>query len=387
MGLGIIGGVLLGEHAAAVSPVGELFIRLLLMAAIPLVFFNVVSGITSLSDIDFLGRLGVKTFLYYLITTSTALWIGLIAAGLVKPGEGMHITGSFMGPVSDVPNISDLVLDLVPENAINAFRDGNVGQVLVVGLFVGIASLLLPTAQKERLQGGFALAAGLLRQMVKVVLKFAPISIGALVAATVGEYGSEIFGPLARFVLAIWMAQVVMVILYMGLLYFTTRRAPLAWLRETAPLYATSAATCSSLASLVVSMNVAKTRLKLPENVYNFTLPLGAQLNKDGTAIMLTAVLIFTAQASNISLSYGDLWIVVLFGLLIVIGSGGIPTGGLVVAIVFVQAFGLPLELIGVVAGVYRLIDMGNTTVNCMSDMVLTTILSDSESRKADAAP
>ena len=385
MGVGIVVGIAAGEDAMVVRPVGDLFIRLLLMAAIPLVFFNLVAGITSLSDIRILGRLGLRTVTYYVATTSVALTLGLGLAHWLKPGEGMQLSQPVNQSFGEVPSVMQVIVDLFPENVFRAFSSGNVAQVVVFAIFIGVATLLLPPDQKEKLKSGFVTVAMLLRELVRVVLYFAPIGVGALAAATVGEYGNAIFGPLAKFIGSVWLAHVIMVLFYMLLLFAMTRRSPVQWLRTTAPLYATTAATCSSLASLVVSMNVAQNRLSIPERIYSFTLPLGAQLNKDGTAIMLTTVLLFTAQAAGVEFSLAEQFTIVLVGLVLSEGSGGIPGAGLVIALIFVESFNLPLEIAGIVAGIYRLIDMGGTTVNCMGDLVWTTVLSDIEDERPPA--
>ena len=150
--------------------------------------------------------------------------------------------------------------------------------------------------------------------------------------------------------------------------------------------WATTIATCSSLASLAVAFEVAEDRLKLPQRIYSFTLPLGAQLNKDGTSIMLAGVLLFTAQAAGVDFSLASQISIILIGLVLSEGSGGIPGGGLVIALIFVQAFSLPLEIAAIVAGIYRLIDMGSTTINVMGDMVGTAIVSHSERHSAEAS-
>ena len=385
MGLGIVLGIVVGEQATVVRPVGDLFIKLLLMGAIPLVFFNLVAGITSLSDIRILGRLGLRTVFYYIGTTSVALALGLGLAHWLRPGEGMQLSEPVDKSFGDVPSVTQVVIDLFPENIFQAFSLGNVAQVVVFAIFVGIATLLLPPEQKDKLKTGFVTVAMLLRELVRVVLYFAPIGVGALAAATVGEYGSAIFGPLAKFIGAVWSAHLIMMVFYMIVLFLMTRRSPVRWLKTTAPLYATTAATCSSLASLVVSMNIAQNRLRIPERIYGFTLPLGAQLNKDGTAIMLTIVLLFTAQAAGVEFSLAEQFTIVVVGLILSEGSGGIPGGGLVIALIFVESFNLPLEIAGIVAGIYRLIDMGGTTVNCMGDLVWTTVLSDIEKDRVPA--
>ena len=386
MGIGILGGVIFGERATVVAPIGDLFIRLLLMSAVPLVFFNLIAGITSLSNIAILGRLGLRTFGYYVTTTAAALTLGLTMTSILRPGCGMQLTEEVSDEFGQVPAVTEVILDLFPENVFSAFAEGHIGQVVVFAIFVGITTLLLPTEQKSKLQDMFALIAELLRKLVGVVLYFGPIGVGALAANTVGEYGGAIFGPLARFITTVWFTQAVMVTFYMFLLIVLARRHPLEWLRTTSPLYATTAATCSSLASLVVAMDIAEKRLKLPQNVYSFTLPLGAQLNKDGTSIMLAGVLLFTAQAAGVEFTLTQAITILLIGLLLSEGSGGIPGGGLVIALIFVEAFNLPVEIAGIVAGIYRLIDMGSTTVNVMGDLVWTTILSDQEAKKENSS-
>jgi Na+/H+-dicarboxylate symporter len=209
----------------------------------------------------------------------------------------------------------------------------------------------------------------------------APLCLGALAAATIGEYGSKIMGPLLKFIGGVYTAQILMIFFYMLLLYFIGKVSPLWFLKKTSTLYYTTIATCSSLASLAVSLKIAETKLQLPKKIYGFTLPLGAQFNKDGTAIMLSAVLIFTAQAVGWQLTLFDIIQVIIVGLIVVEGSGGIPGGGLVVAMIFAKAFNLPLEVVAVVGGIYRLIDMGNTTVNCMGDLVGTVLISKQESK------
>jgi Na+/H+-dicarboxylate symporter len=384
MCIGVVVGIVFGQQALTLKPIGDLFIKLLLMAAIPLVFFNLLSGISSLQDVLILGRFGIKTIIYYLITTAMSLTVGLLMANYFEPGKGMTLKGGVDDSFGSVPKVLDIILGLFPSNVFEAFSSGNVAQIVVFAIFLGVATLLMPMGQKEKLQGFFTLVADLFRQLVQIVLLLGPIGVGALAASTVGEFGPKIFGPVAVFIFVVWAAQGVMVIFYLIILKLLTGRNPIIWLKTTASLYATTAATCSSLASLVVAMDVARNRLKIPEKIYTFTLPLGAQLNKDGTSIMLAGVLLFTAQAAGVEFDLASMISILLVGLLLSEGAGGIPGGGLVIAFIFVEAFNLPLEIAAIVAGIYRLIDMGSTTINVMGDLVWTTILSDLEDRKTN---
>ena len=171
----------------------------------------------------------------------------------------------------------------------------------------------------------------------------------------------------------------------MFLLRMFTEQKPSQFRRETGPLWATTVATTSSLASLSVALEMAK-KIRLPRSLYTFTLPLGAQLNKDGTSIMLGAVLLFTAQAAGVDFEAASFVTILLIGLLLSEGSGGIPGGGFVMALIYVQAFNLPIEVAAIVGGIYRLVDMGNTTVNVMGDMVGTSLVAYSESKREQHA-
>ncbi|HCO13529.1 MAG TPA: dicarboxylate/amino acid:cation symporter [Gemmatimonadetes bacterium] len=381
MVIGSMVGGIFGDAAAIVEPVGDLFIRLLVLAAVPLVFFNLLAGLTVLSDVKTFGRLAGKTMTYYVMTDVAALLLGLGAMALLRPGIGMQFTGSVDGPVGTVPSIAEVLLGMIPRNAFEAFVEGNVVQIVVIAVLIGVATLLLAEDSRMRLAGLYQDVSALFRRLVDVILLTAPVGIGALVAVTVGTHGAALLGPMARFLAGVYLAQLVVFLAYMGLLRLSGARSPLKFLRETGPLWATTAATTSSLASLSVSLETAD-RMGLPSSVYSFTLPLGAQLNKDGTSVMLGAVLLFTAQVAGVSFTPAALVSVVLIGLLLSEGSGGIPGGGFVIALIYVQAFNLPIEIAAIVGGIYRLVDMGNTTVNVMGDLVGTCLVVRSESKR-----
>jgi len=383
---GVLGGIF-GERAMVVAPLGQLFIKLLMMTAVPLVFFNLIAGLTSLTDVRALGRLGAKISIYYVFTTVTALTLGLVTMHTLQPGKNLVTTQeeAVEQNFGEVPAVQDVILDLVPKHVFASFAEGNVAQVVVFAVLLGIAALLMGESDQKKLRDAFELLAKLMRKLVELILRVSPVAFGALAASMVGEYGSRILGPLGVFLAGVWGAQAVMVILYLTALYVMTKRSPWTFLKKTAPLYATTAATCSSLASLVVSLEVAEKRMKLPRSVYSFTLPLGAQMNKDGTSIMLAGVLLMAAQSAGVEFTLASQITVILIGLLLSNGSSGIPGGGLVIAMIFVQAFNLPMEIAAMVGGIYRLVDMGSTTINCMGDMVGTTIVADSEAKRAEA--
>jgi Na+/H+-dicarboxylate symporter len=375
-------GAVFGESVTIVQPLGDLFIRLLVLAAVPLIFFNLLAGLTTLSDVRTFGRLATKTMSYFVVTDLIALSLGMGAMLVLKPGVGMQLTEEVGETVGEVPAIADVLLGMVPTNIFEAFAAGNVVQLVVVSVFLGVATLMLKAPVKNRLSQGYQDVAALFRRLVDLILLIAPVGIAALMAVTVGRYGTQLIGPMTKFLVGVWACQFIVVCGYMILLRVFTDRRPLAFLRDTGLLWATTAATTSSLASLSVGLEMAE-KINLPRQIYSFTLPLGAQLNKDGTAVMLGAVLIFTAQAAGVSFSPAAFVTILLVGLLLSEGSGGIPGGGFVIALIFVQAFNLPIEIAAIVGGIYRLVDMGNTTVNIMGDMVGTSLVVQSEVGRA----
>ncbi len=383
--VGAVLGAVVGERIAVVQPVGDLFVRLLVLAAIPLVFFNLLSGLTALSDVRTFGRLAKKIISYYVLTDLVAVALGLAAMALLQPGVGMKLTEQVQDTVGTVPSVVDVFVGIIPTNMFQAFTEGNVLQVVVLAVFLSIATLMLGGNSRDRLVEFYSDLAALFRRLVDLILVVAPIGISALIAVTVGRYGAALLGPMTKFLLGVYFAQLIVFISYMFLLRMFTEQKPSQFLRETGPLWATTVATTSSLASLSVALEMAK-KIRLPRSLYTFTLPLGAQLNKDGTSIMLGAVLLFTAQAAGVDFEAASFVTILLIGLLLSEGSGGIPGGGFVMALIYVQAFNLPIEVAAIVGGIYRLVDMGNTTVNVMGDMVGTSLVAYSESKREQHA-
>ncbi len=381
--IGVAGGLWFGEGALVVEPIGELFLRLLMMAAIPLVVFNLLAGLTALDDIGSFGRIGWRVFLYYTGTTTCALTIGIVLMLAIQPGAGAPVVGEVPENLGETPSVWGTIIGLVPRNVFAALAEGKVASIVVFTALFGVATLSLPVEQRQPLGQFFDRVAQALRRLVGGILYLAPYGVAALAATTIGRHGAELLGPMAKLIGAIWIGQLAMVALYLVLYKLLVKASPWRFLQLSAPLYATTATTCSSLASLAVSLDIAGRKLRLPKRIYGFTLPLGAQINKDGTSIMLTGVLLFTAQAAGVEFGLASLLAVLLIGLLLSEGSGGLPGGGFVVSLIFVEAFNLPLEIAAAVAGVYRLIDMGNTTINCMGDLVGTSIVSKFEERRS----
>jgi len=376
MAVGAIVGFWMGPAAGELKPVGDIFIRLLIMAAIPLIFFTLMSGLTTIKEAGFVGRLTARILVYYIVTSVIAFAIAIVVMNLVQPGDGFHLTGAVKGEIGHMPSLSAVILDIFPDNIAKAFATGNVTQIVVFGVFLGIATLFLGERDRERVAAFFETGRALFIRLVAIIIAFAPIGLGVLTAYSVGVYGSKIAGPLLKFIGAIYLSELVMFGVIMILLYAVARVSPLFFLKRTYPLYLTTAGTTSSLASLAQALQIAEEKLHIPRSVCGFTLPFGVQFTKDGTGIFLAGILLFAAQSQGQVLELGTIIVIVLTGLLLATGSGGVPGGGLVVGLVFVKAFGLPIEIAVLIGGIYHILDMANTTLNVMNDMVATVIAS-----------
>ena len=374
MAIGVIVGFWMGPSAGSMKPVGDIFIRLLVMAAIPLIFFTLMSGLTTIKEAGFVGRLTARILVYYVVTSIIAFSIAIAVMDWIQPGSGFHLKGEVKGEIGQMPSLATVVLDVFPSNIAQSFATGNVTQIVVFGVFLGVAALWLEDHHRASVVAFFDTGRALFIRLVGIIIAFAPIGLGVLTAYSVGVYGSKIAGPLLKFIGAIYLSEFAMFAVIMILLYVIARVSPLFFLRRTYPLYFTTAGTTSSLASLAQALQIAEEKLHIPRNICGFTLPFGVQFTKDGTGIFLAAILLFAAQSQGQVLALGTIIIVVLTGLLLATGSGGVPGGGLVVGLVFVKAFGLPIEIAVLIGGIYHILDIGNTTLNVMNDMVATVI-------------
>jgi Na+/H+-dicarboxylate symporter len=375
MAVGVIVGFAMGDSVVAIKPLGDWFINLLIMAAVPLLFLSLVSGLLNISEARTLPKTLARLFVYYVFTSVCALLLGLTVTHWLQPGVGFHLLGKVTKEVGTVPTFVDIINDMIPKNIAAAFATGQTTQLVVFGLFLGLCGIFISEPYRTNLRTFFETAFVLFQRIVAAIIETAPIGLGVLTAVTIGQYGAKIAGPLARYLGSIYIAETLMFLIVMALLYALGRVSPITFLRQTYPVYLTAAGTTSSLATLSHTLQIAEERLRLPRSIYGVTLPLGVQFAKDGTGVFLAATLLFTAQAQGVDISPALAIPVVLTGLLLATGSGGIPGGGIVVALVFVKAFGLPVTITAIVAGIYHLIDMPNAVLNVMNDLVATVIV------------
>lgn len=380
MFLGAICGAVFGEKILVIAPLGKIFLNLLKMVALPLIIVNLIAGISSLSDPKIFGRVGAKIMLYYACTTCFALIIGISSGYLLKPGTGFILQGKYEGAISKIPSFGDTIIQLLPSNIFSALTSGKFDQIIMFSVFIGVAILFLGNDDRVYLADLFERLARLFRKLVGIIMLYAPIGIFALMAGTVGKYGKMLAGFLVKYIAATYVSILLMICIYIILFFLFTKKSPVYLLKNAMPIIVTALGTSSSLASIPVNLGCADS-MKVPRSISGFTIPLGAQLNKDGNGIMLALTFLFASQTVGVPLSLPILIKVIFLGLILTTGAGGVPGGGIVTIAIIIDAFGLPLEVVGIVAGIFALIDMGLTMLNCLGDLVGTAIIAQSEEK------
>jgi len=378
--LGAILGAIGGPGIVWVKPVGTVFVSLLKMLIVPLIFATLVVGVASIAEPKKLGRVAGKTIIFYLITTAFAIIIGLLLGNIIQPGAGMNLV--LEGPVKEAagaPSLIDTFVNLIPKNPVGAMAQGKVLQVIVFALFFGFAMTLAGEKGKAILKffEGFAET---MYKLTGIVMGFAPYGVFALIATTVGTHGLPVLIPFAKLIFAVYLGVIIHeVVVYSGMVSIIAKISPVKFFTGFSEASLLAFSTCSSSATLPVSMRAAQDNLKVSPTISSFVQPLGATINMDGTALYQGVCALFVAQAYGISLGFGGQLTVLVTALLASIGTAGVPGAGLVMLTVVLASVGLPLEGIALIAGVDRILDMARTSCNVTGDAACAVVVAKTE--------
>lgn len=379
--LGVIVGSIMGPSAHYLKPIGSAFLGLLNMLVVPLVFTSMAVGVTSIEDFSKLGRVGVKTLLLFLATTAIAIIIGLFFAKIFNPGLGMGLSAEEVKVTLNdgAPRISDIILSLIPQNPIAAFASGNILQVIVFSILVGLAINLSKEKGKPVAQFLESFA-NVMFSLTNMIMRLAPIGVFAIMAWVAGEFGWKVLYPLLKLLIAHYLACIVhLIVVFGGILVLMVKVKPLPFFRGMGDAIALAASTTSSSATLPATLHCAQENLGVSKNIAGFIIPLGATVNMNGTAIFHALAAVFISQAYGISLGMQDLIIIVVTATLSAVGCAGIPGGGLVTLSIVLSSVGLPLEGIAIVAGIDRLRDIIGTVLNILGDAVVSVYVAKTE--------
>jgi Na+/H+-dicarboxylate symporter len=358
------------------DPVGTLFIDGIKMTVVPLVFFSIVSGVTTVADPKKLGRIGGKTILIFLL--GIAVSTGLIWAGIIDPGENVNISKTDEKvELKEAPSMKDILTNIVPSNPVKAMAEGDMLQILFFALMVGIGMALLKEKTKH-IQQFIEQANEVMMKLVGIIVKVIPYAAFALIARAVGEAGIELMGSIVWYMLTVLVGLVFHgAITYSAMIIFLARRSPLHFYRKMAPAMQVAFSTSSSAATLPVTMECVEKGLKVPKSICSLVVPLGTTINMDGTAIMHGVASVFIAQLYGVDLSLTDQLTIVLTSTLASAGAPAIPGAALVPLTMVLTSVGLPVDgaAIAIIIGVDRLIDMAKTVINVTGDAVCSTVV------------
>ena len=379
--LGSAVGLLLGERASVLSPLGDLFLRLLNMLIVPIIVFTLLTGIRQLSPAR-LGRIGGATIALYALTTTMAGIIGLVVANVLQPGRGVEfVPGEAKSQAP--PTLTEVVLGIVPTNPVAAMAEGNLLATVFFIIVFGVALTYIRARQDEYAESvdslfeAFEIGAEAMFVVVRGVLEYGVVGVFALMAVGIGTEGIGVFSSLGMLVLAVALAVVVQItVTYLFVLMQVIGDvSPIAFLAGARDAMVTAFATRSSSGTLPVTMTNAEEDLRIDERVYSFALPIGATANMDGAALRQAITVMFAANAVGQPLMLSEQVLVLVVAVLISIGTAGVPGAGLVMLTVILNQVGLPLEIVGFVAGVDPILGRIATMNNVTGDLAVATIV------------
>ena len=385
-------GAALGEKALLFEPLGTLFLKALNMVVVPLIVTSIVSGVANIGGAENIGRLGLKTFFYYITTSLFAILVGLAFVNLIEPGVGADL--GLKEPAEELAltmqehysgspweTILGIVVRMVPTNPVRSMVEGEMLQIIVFCILFGYFVTRVPDPYRTRMAGLFEAGFQVMMKLTHFIILFAPIGVFGLVAKMVATAGVGVFRDLGVYALTVVAGLFVHACITLPSLLLVIGKgvSPVRHLKAMAAALLTAFSTSSSSATLPLTMESVEENVGVSNKVSSFVLPLGATINMDGTALYECVAAMFIAQACGIQLGLGQQFIVVVTALLVSIGAAGIPMAGLVMMVVILKAVGLPLEGVGLILAVDRILDMCRTTVNVWSDSCGAVVIARTE--------
>ena len=385
--LGVVAGIVFGEKMSTVGFIGTIFLRLLRVGVVPLILCNIVIAVAGIGDLKKLGRIGIKMFILFMATTLVAAVIGLVFGLIVNPGLGYTMTE--VGEVTEqtAPTVSSVILGFFGTDIISSMANAEMLPIISFAILSGIGLIYAPEDDRAKILGGVGYVAKYIMFFLRFVIRFAPIGVFFLISNTIGLYGAEVLGALGKFLGAIIAAALVhMLIIYSLLYYAGTRKNPFKMWKAISPVWVTSFSSCSTAATMPVSITTCKDNLKLDSEVSDLVIPLGANLNMDGNAIWFGVVSVFVAQVCGIDMTATIMVTAVLMGVLMTLGSPGIPGGIFVATTIFLQTLGFPIEFAALLSGVVSVVDPLLTTCNCVGSVIVASVVDKTEGARKNTS-
>lgn len=375
--------------------IGQIFVNVLKLMIVPLVLVSLVCGVASTDEVRSLGRLGIKTFVLYLITTAIAVALALTVAELVQPGAGIALEEGQRFVVAEPPPLTQVLISIFPSNPVKAMAEGNMLQVIVFAILLGLA--ITHTGEHGQRVGKLFFDLNVVvMKMIQLIMSVAPYGVFVLVGKVFAEQGPDILLGLGKYVFCVLFALFLHVVLtYGSILRLLARLDPILFIRKMWLALISGFSTASSAATMPITMEIVEKKLGVKNSVASFTIPLGTTVNMDGTAIMQGVATVFIAGAYGVELGLAEFVTVILTATLASIGTAAVPSAGMITLAMVLGQVGLPAEAIGMILGVDRILDMTRTAVNITGDAAVTCAVARSENalnvdvfndRRADTA-
>jgi len=365
-----------------VSILGTIFLRALRMIIVPLIVSSIISGVTSIGSAESFGRLSLKTLTYYISTSLLAILTGLLLVNIIQPGLGAELGLQSLPEdlTANVEKLGDTLLGIIPLNPLAAMVEGKILPTIFFSLLFGFFITKAPEPYNKQLTDFFQGVFEVMMRITHLIILFTPAGVFAIIAKLVAQTGTDAFIPLAAYMFTVIGALSIHALITLpSLLYFLGGISPLAHFKAMSAALLTAFSTSSSSATLPLTIDSVENNAGASNKVSSFVLPLGATINMDGTALYECVAAMFIAQVYGVDLNFAEQFIIVLTALLASIGAAGIPMAGLVMMAIILNAVGLPLEGLGLILAVDRILDMMRTSINVWSDSCGTVIIARSE--------
>ncbi len=376
--LGFFAGLIFGDSITFIKPLGDIFIKLLKMIIVPLIIASVVMGVAEIGDVRKLGRLGWKTVVYYLSTTALAVVLGIILVNVIHPGVGVDLALQ-KHPGASPPSLLDTLMGIIPANPFKAIVNMDMLPIIFFSILFGVVMTTLGE-KATPLVKFFRALNDVMMKMTHWIMVIAPYGVFALMAVIVAQTGGGVIVELGKYMLTVLLGLFIHGVIVLPLiLKLIGKGDPFQFAKDMSGALATAFSTSSSSATLPVTMESIEENAGVDNTISSFVLPLGATVNMDGTALYEAVAAIFIAQAYGISLTFGQQLLIIVTATLAAIGAAGIPSAGLITMIIVLKQVNLPLEGIGLITAVDRILDMVRTTVNVWGDSVGARTIAHSE--------
>lgn len=387
MVLGVIVGVIWGKGASCIQFIGTVCLNIIKMFIVPVVICMVVRGVSSLDSPKALGRIGLRVVAFYVITNVFALGIGILTTFVLKPGIGFVFEAMTTETVdTTLPTVSSFVTGLFSTNIFATFSSGDMLQCLVIALLIGVAIVFMGEKGKP-VAAWFSNMADLCMALMDLAMRIAPVGVFCLMVSAMGTYGSAFLGSMAKLIGTFYLGCLLhWLLVYALFLWINTGINPITFVEKAFATIATAVSTCSSAATVPTNLKVAKENFNVSESVANFAIPLGANMNQDGMAILIAAVMLFCAQSVGMTLTLSQIINMVVVATIVTSGSPGVPGGGISRLMIVAATMGLPLEIIAMISAFYRCFDMGTTTMSVMGDLSASIVIDRWEKKAAQKA-